>query len=111
MKLPSYLINTLQPQQRQADDEVTLSQTIKETDWLGLRLIKHRSKEHSATVEFIAFYQHGSDIGQLHERSNFIKQDDHWFYVDGDILEPVKLARNEMCFCGSGDKFKKCHGR
>jgi uncharacterized protein YchJ len=22
-----------------------------------------------------------------------------------------KLGRNDPCFCGSGKKFKKCHGR
>lgn len=105
----NYLIDTLHPDKRQADDEEVLKKTIEETHWLGLRIIKHRQKKHSATVEFIAFYQTKS-VGQLHERSNFIKQANRWFYIDGEILEPIKLSRNEPCFCGSGKKFKKCHG-
>jgi preprotein translocase subunit SecA len=24
--------------------------------------------------------------------------------------EGVKLGRNDLCFCGSGKKYKKCHG-
>lgn len=104
----TYLIATLQPDKRQADDEAVLRQTIEQTQWLGLRIINHQSMEHKATVEFIAFYQDGA-IGQLHERSHFAQQDKQWFYVDGEILPAVKLSRNDLCFCGSGKKIKKCH--
>jgi len=24
--------------------------------------------------------------------------------------ERIKLGRNELCYCGSGKKYKKCHG-
>jgi preprotein translocase subunit SecA len=24
---------------------------------------------------------------------------------------PAKVGRNDPCFCGSGKKFKQCHGR
>jgi SEC-C motif-containing protein len=104
----AYLIATLHSDKRQADDETILSQTIKNTQWLGLKIIRHKSAGNTATVEFVAFYQDQA-IGQLHERSNFIKQDKQWFYVDGEILDPIKLSRNEICFCGSGKKLKKCH--
>ncbi|MBE9533232.1 MAG: YchJ family protein [Proteobacteria bacterium] len=104
----SYLIDTLHPNNRQLDDAITLEQSIDETQWLGLRIIKHKALSQTATVEFVGFYQ-DDPIGQLHERSRFIKHDGLWFYVDGEILPSVKLARNEQCFCGSGHKFKKCH--
>ena len=29
--------------------------------------------------------------------------------VDGPAVSP-KLSRNEPCWCGSGTKFKRCHG-
>ena len=104
----SYLIETLHPDQRQADDKKTLIQTIEQTKWLGLKIITHKQVGENATVEFVAFY-HQQPIGQLHECSNFIKQDERWYYVDGDILPALKLSRNELCFCGSGKKIKKCH--
>lgn len=104
----AYLIATLHPDKRQTDDEAILSQTIEDTHWLGLKIIRHKSAGNIATVEFVAFYQ-DQPIGQLHERSNFIKLDKHWFYVDGEMIGPIKLSRNEVCFCGSGKKMKKCH--
>ncbi len=105
----NYLIATLHPDKRKVDDEQALDKTIKQTKWLGLRVIKHKQSGQTATVEFVAFFKN-EPIGQLHERSNFIKEGARWFYVDGEFLAPIKLARNELCFCGSGKKFKKCHG-
>ena len=79
-----------------------------QTQWLGLKIINHKPSAKTATVEFIAFYQ-DNPIGQLHEQSRFIQEDEQWYYTDGDILEPIKLSRNEACFCGSGKKLKRCH--
>ena len=104
-----YIIATTFPENHQVDDKTILKDTINNTNWLGLKIIKHKSKGQNATVEFVAFYHDDNAIGQLHERSNFIQHDHHWFYVDGEILDPIKLSRNELCFCGSGNKFKKCH--
>lgn len=104
----SYLLKSLHPDKRQVDDKAVLRQTIEQTQWLGLKIIHHKSAEDNATVEFIAFYL-DEPIGQLHERSHFIKQNGQWFYVDGEILPAVKLSRNDLCFCGSGKKIKKCH--
>ena len=58
-------------------------------------------------VEFSArFIAQGDDKSCFHrELSHFIKEDDHWFYVDG---EPRETGRNEICPCGSGKKFKRC---
>ncbi|MEO0825855.1 MAG: YchJ family metal-binding protein, partial [Cyanobacteria bacterium J06642_9] len=61
-------------------------------------------------AEFVALYQAG-EIGQPHERSRFVKQKDRWFYLDGEILPPLAPKRSEPCWCGSGKKFKHCHGK
>jgi len=104
----AYLIATLHPDKRQSDDKTELRQITEQTQWLGLKIVSHKSTGNNATVEFVAFYQDGS-TGQLHERSHFIKENMQWFYVDGQILSPIKLSRNDPCFCGSGKKIKKCH--
>jgi len=109
LKNISYLIATLHPSKREEDDELVLKKTMDETQWLGLKIIKHKPTGSTATVEFIAFHQGKSDIEQLHEKSNFVNENKQWLYVDGEILPPVKLSRNEPCFCGSGKKTKKCH--
>jgi len=105
----NYLIATLHPNKRQIDDDAVLKQTMENTQWLGLKIIKHQQKVNVATVEFIAFYQGETNIEQLHECSRFSYEQERWFYIDGDILPAVKLSRNELCFCGSGKKVKKCH--
>ncbi len=107
----NYLIKTLYPSKRQEDDAQIIQQTINETKWLGLKIIDSINNTNSGFVEFVAFFQDDLDgYAQLHERSNFIKVDDYWFYLDGEQLPPIKLGRNETCFCSSSKKFKKCHG-
>ena len=39
------------------------------------------------TVEFKAYYRHGSERGVLHENSRFIRDNGRWLYVDGDIRD------------------------
>jgi len=109
LKNTPYLIATLHPSQHEVDDETVLKQTMAQTHWLGLKIIQHRQKGKIATVEFAAFYQGESSTEQLHEKSNFILDNNRWFYLDGEILPAIKLSRNELCFCGSGKKVKKCH--
>jgi len=103
-----YLIATLHPDHRQQNDEQVLTETINNTQWLGLKIISHQPAKLSALVEFCAFYQ-DTPIGQLHEKSHFIKQQGQWYYTQGELLPALKLSRNEVCFCGSGKKLKRCH--
>lgn len=108
-----YLIATHYPTQRKVDDRQTLAQTIADTRWFSLRVLNSdRSQEVNGvgTVEFVAFYQRQGNVGQLHERSQFIRQDNRWYYHHGAILDLISLSRNDPCWCGSGKKYKKCHG-
>ena len=109
-----YLNTTHHPSQRIIED-LALASSIANTQWHGLRIIEATQREDSneGFVEFIASYSEGNQPGALHEKSRFVKEDNHWLYIDGEILEsgPSKLpSRNEPCWCGSGKKFKKCHG-
>jgi len=109
-----YLIDTLSPEKREPNDETIIQKTIDNTKWLGLKIVrslKGLAQDDTGVVEFIAFYQTDKNqVGQLHESSRFIKKDAQWLYLDGDQLPPVKLSRNDLCFCGSNKKYKKCHG-
>lgn len=108
-----YLIATHHPSQRKADDRQTLAQTIADTAWLALRIL-HTDESQVVTgvgtVEFVAFYQSQGRLGQLHEKSEFIRQNDRWYYRQGIMLPPIRIDRNDPCWCGSGKKYKKCHG-
>ena len=84
-------------------------------DWIGLE-IRTTSKggrdDEAGTVEFIARAISGDHLSTLHETSRFIREAGCWRYLDGDLAPdtPVKLGRNASCPCGSGKKFKRCHG-
>jgi SEC-C motif-containing protein len=41
--------------------------------------------DREGVVEFEAFWRQGTDRGSLHERSRFVREDRHWYYVDGDV--------------------------
>lgn len=106
-----YLVETLHPSKRALNDKIQIQKSIDTTQWLGLKVISATSnKIESGEVEFVAFFEdHG--VQQLRERSRFIKDGERWFYLDGDHLPPIKVGRNDPCFCGSGKKYKKCHGK
>jgi SEC-C motif-containing protein len=105
-----YLISTHHPTQRQPGDREHLTRTLLATTWLGLTLLDTHQGQPADTVgsvEFVARHR----AGQIHERSRFQKQKGRWFYVEGDPLPPLEPKRSDPCWCGSGRKFKHCHGR
>jgi SEC-C motif-containing protein len=109
----AYLLATHYPSKRQPHEAQTLQDTINETEWLGLTVLKAPPPKQTDTiglVEFAAFYKRG-DFGQLHERSQFIKENGRWYYLQGELLAPLTLKRNDLCWCGSRKKYKRCHGQ
>jgi len=108
-----YLVSTHYPSSRPANLAESLKGTIHKTQWLGLRIIDTvlgLEADSSGTVEFIALYK-DLEEGELHERSRFVKENEQWFYVDEAPMEKKSSGRNDPCWCGSGKKFKKCHGK
>jgi len=76
-----YLLATWHLSQR--PDSLTLEAGAK---WLGLEIKDHASTgEHTAEVEFVARYRVGGQAVRQHERSRFVREGPHWFYVDGDV--------------------------
>ena len=109
-----YLFSTHHPSKRAPDEREQLLNSMAQTQWLGLKIInaKKPGKDHDiGFVEFTAFYEKRGIAGQVHENSRFLMEDGQWFYLDGELLDPVSIGRNAPCFCNSGKKFKRCHGR
>jgi SEC-C motif domain protein len=86
--------------------------------WRGLQIIETKAvNENKAFVSFEAqFTQKGEDHSHR-ERSLFERDNGQWKFVTGDELknptvryEAPKPGRNDPCPCGSGKKYKKCHG-
>lgn len=120
-----YLIATHHPSTKQSDDREALQKTMRNTEWMNLIVLnkqKGTSRDKTGVVEYVAACRThqvlaaassvGNDeLSQLHERSRFVKEKGRWLYTEGDILPDYEPKRGEPCWCGSGKKFKLCHGR
>ncbi|MEM9537517.1 MAG: YchJ family protein [Cyanobacteria bacterium P01_E01_bin.45] len=109
-----YLMATHHPSKRALDERARLAQTCQDTSWLWLDVVDTHNGTAGDTegvVEFIAKFSSGSQLGMLHERSRFVKEGDRWFYLDGVQNDGKLRGRNDPCWCQSGKKYKKCHGR
>ncbi|MCP4692427.1 MAG: hypothetical protein GY859_30555 [Desulfobacterales bacterium] len=88
-------------------------------EWQGLQIIrveKGRENDLRGVVEFKADALLGKERRTLHEVSRFVKENGRWLYMDGDQRDSPppprkKVGRNAPCPCGSGKKYKKCHGK
>lgn len=57
--------------------------------WFDLQIKRVQNggiAESTGLVEFIARYKINGRAHRLHEASNFIKQEQRWFYLDGEIF-------------------------
>ncbi len=124
----SYLKETTAPEKRAQfkDEDFEDKNSV---EWLGLKILSAKDK----VVEFMAEYKANGKTFNHHEVSKFRQIGDRWYFVSGDShvhsegdhdhhhhghhhnitpverLEP-KIDRNDPCPCGSGKKYKKCHG-
>ena len=78
----AHLLATWHPGTRPASIE--LDEGVK---WLGLEVRRQTAVDDShAEVEFVARSRLQGRGQRLHERSRFVREGGHWFYVDGDLL-------------------------
>jgi SEC-C motif-containing protein len=115
-----YIAETNDPRYRDSFDHEAALEWSKTSEWQGLEVVATRDGQSGDTqgeVEFKARYRRAGKDHVHHEVSLFtyVEADQRWYYTDGkEIIEPmkaeVKVGRNDPCPCGSGKKFKKCHG-
>ena len=101
-----YLVISAVKENRYEDDAELIEEFSASVEWLKLDVLKVEDD----TVEFKAYYKDQENIKILHEKSNFVMEDDVWRYKDGELYN-TKVQRNESCPCGSGKKYKKCCGK
>lgn len=105
-----YLLKTTHADGIEPNMRVELDYACATNRWIFLRVVDTpRPSRNEGVVEFVAYCQQGDEIGELHERSKFKKVNDSWVYHSGDVLPHYKIGVNEVCWCGSGKKLKKCH--
>ena len=119
-----YLIETHHSSAHSPHERAETQQSIAATEWLNLTIVdtsKGRANDTEGYVQFAAAFRKKplsmltsapattTEIGQMHERSRFVRENGQWFYVDGDQLPLHQTPRNAPCWCGSGKKTKQCH--
>ena len=85
LKNSDYLLRSWHPDYRPASISFVSNQK-----WLGLKIKSVQDgglDSDKGTVEFIARFKVSGRAERLHEVSRFEKQDDHWLYCDGELLE------------------------
>ncbi|MCV9387177.1 YchJ family protein [Reichenbachiella ulvae] len=114
-----YLMATTHSRTRSKYNKEDLENWGRENQWTQLEIVsvEHgRINDDRGIVEFKAYFEDVKGQKHIHhERSNFIKENGKWYYVDGQINPqevPLvkKVSRNDPCPCGSGKKYKKCCG-
>jgi len=56
--------------------------------WRGLQIldtVAGGAGDDTGVVEFRATYLEGGELGILHERSRFVREDGRWFYLEGEV--------------------------
>ena len=115
-----YILATHDPDSTEEVNRDSTEKWSQEASWQGLEVRSTsaggESDDHGE-VEFVARYDVNGSPLQHHEKARFARKNDRWYYMDGDMVRPKpvvreqpKVGRNEPCPCGSGKKFKKCHG-
>ncbi|MDB5105995.1 MAG: motif domain protein [Fibrobacteres bacterium] len=115
-----FLMDSVSPVRRKEFDRKGIEDWSRDTDWAGLEILsteKGGPEDDKGSVEFIAKFREKDEEQKHHELATFVKIKGAWYFDDGRTppAKPVKsegpkVGRNDPCPCGSGKKFKKCHG-
>ena len=84
----AYLVRTLHPSKRTPGEERDLKKSLKQTEWVGLIVLRSAGGtliDTTGTVEFEASWRSGGRQGVMHEVSNFVRHEGRWVYVDGEV--------------------------
>jgi SEC-C motif-containing protein len=114
-----YLIDTHDASTRGEVDRAGIASWSRETEWLGLEIletVRGGEDDEDGIVVFVARGRSSGKSFEHRERSEFHRRDGRWFYVAGkQVRAPTRVTaqvgRNDPCPCGSGVKYKRCHGR
>lgn len=110
-----YIEKTSAGEARLRFDRTDLLRSQAGTEWLGLEIVDRQDGgvgDEAGTVTFRARFRQDGREQVLSEKSEFRHIGSEWRYVSGEATASMagKTGRNDPCPCGSGRKYKKCHG-
>ncbi|STZ75731.1 YchJ family protein [Bergeriella denitrificans] len=103
-----YIVATTVPAQQHLLDKRDLLNWSRNTQWLGLDVLRHLPGKQHAQVEFAAHFAEAGEARVHHELSAFVRIDGRWYFIDPTVPLPTM---KQPCFCGSDKKFKACCGQ
>jgi SEC-C motif domain protein len=105
------------PEIRQDFNRAEAERLAEECEWKSLRIHSVTGEGEDAEVEFVMEIRRAGGLIIKAGKSRFRREEGRWLFVSTQAaprLEQVRTApkanRNEPCPCGSGKKYKKCHG-
>ncbi|MGZ6332710.1 MAG: YchJ family protein [Bdellovibrionota bacterium] len=120
-----YILETHHGKTRKDVSREEIADWSKNSEWLGLKIVQQEAgteKDEQGTIVFCATYKSPGEAGEAKteehwEQSYFEKENGEWRFLDAKGIQTgpyrraePKTGRNDPCPCGSGKKFKKCHG-
>jgi SEC-C motif-containing protein len=116
-----YIEKTHAPESRADFDRKASEKWAKESTWNGLQVVATKgggAQDATGVVSFVASFSTGGEHYEHREIATFRREGATWYFVDGKSPKPdtyektgPDVGRNDPCHCGSGKKFKKCHGK
>jgi len=115
-----FLVDSIHPDHREGVSVEELEQWSPKVNWEKLEVHSATPGEtdDTGTVSYTAHYTVKDVAQELREDSTFRRENGEWMYIDGIVhgeepyrRENPKVGRNDPCPCGSGLKYKKCHGK
>lgn len=113
-----FIVSSTHSRTRNEIDLDFVRQWSETSTWRGLRIFETKQvNDNKAFVSFEALFSQDGEDHSHREKSTFEREEGEWRFLTGDELknptvryETPKPGRNDPCPCGSGKKFKKCHG-
>jgi SEC-C motif-containing protein len=116
-----FIRDTMAPETRKDFDRKSVTRWSSQSQWLGLEVQstdKGQPCDADGIVEFTAHFTSEGKKQAHHERAlfRFEPAEKSWVFVDAldrvktPVVKGPQPGRNDPCPCGSGKKFKKCHG-
>src|SRR5687767_2877101 len=113
-----FIVDSTHSRTRKEIDISFIREWSQTSTWRGLQIFETKVvNENKAFISFEAQYTQNGQDQNHREKSLFEREDGQWRFVTGDELknptvryETPRPGRNDPCPCGSGKKYKKCHG-
>jgi SEC-C motif-containing protein len=116
-----HLGRSLSAEQRKDYSAEDAKRWSEHSEWLGLTILRTEQggpADAEGVVEFSARYRTDGKDQEHVETARFTREEGNWVYA-GQVVpeshtvrrETPKIGRNDPCPCGSGKKYKVCHGR